>query len=218
MKKMKKQRGFTLPEVLVTIALIAALAAVVVPTIAGQLSKGDPNRIGSDYSAIRGGVEQFLSDVRKYPRNLGQLTNIITTSGTNLAVSATGGAYTSSDVARWKGPYLSKDSTAAGLTGFGYTLSMDTGSVVSAGTIASPPTNSGTNYWCTQTPASCVGAQKYLILNLKPAAGVADTLDWAQLDKAVDDGQALLGNIRYASVATNGTAGMIRMLLLPIQP
>jgi prepilin-type N-terminal cleavage/methylation domain-containing protein len=213
MKNMKKQRGFTLPEVLVTIALIAALAAVVVPTIAGQLSKGDPNRVGSDYSAIRGGVEQFLSDVRKYPRNLSQLTNAITSAtATSAGMSATGGAYTSSDIARWKGPYLSKDSIGSGLTGFGYTLSMDTASIAST----AAPANSGTNFSC---PTSlCTGAQKYLILKLAPVSGVVDTLDWLALDQALDDKQALLGSIRFASTATNGGSGSIRMLLLPIQP
>src|SRR3954452_10438062 len=52
--------GFTLPEVLVTVTLISALAAVVVPAVAGQLKKRDPSRVRNHFASIRGAVDQFL--------------------------------------------------------------------------------------------------------------------------------------------------------------
>ncbi|HEY9228264.1 MAG TPA: prepilin-type N-terminal cleavage/methylation domain-containing protein, partial [Gemmatimonadaceae bacterium] len=111
--------GFTLPEVLVTITLVAALAAVVVPAVAGQLKKGDPSRVGQDVSAIRGAVEQFLSDVRRYPAAIQQVTAPITTSQAPLSSTAQS-TYGAADVNRWRGPYLTKDSIGATSTGYGW--------------------------------------------------------------------------------------------------
>ncbi len=197
--------GFTLPEVLVTIALVAALAAVVVPTVATQLQKGDPNRVASDYAGVRGAVEQFLSDVRKYPRSLGQMTNPIATTGTGMSPANSATLYGATDVARWRGPYLTKDSLSVALTGFGYSMKLDTVTLKSdaAGTAT-------TNYTCT-TP--CTGGIKYLILSVGGGTSTMDTLAWLALDKAVDDGVALTGSIRYKS----GT-DTIKMLVMPIQP
>src|SRR5690349_14335551 len=115
----ERTRGFTLPEVLVTITLIAALAGVVVPAIAGQLKKGDPSLIGQDVAAIRSGVEQFLADVRRYPGAIQQVTAPITTSQSGLTTTMQGN-YGAADVARWKGPYLTKDSIGVVTTGFGW--------------------------------------------------------------------------------------------------
>src|SRR4051812_48260364 len=84
----RTRAGFTLPEVLVTITLIAVLASVVVPTIISQVRKGDPARMGSDFQAIRGATEQFLTDVRKYPSSITALTTAITAAQKPLAGTA----------------------------------------------------------------------------------------------------------------------------------
>src|SRR6185503_15499778 len=55
--------GFTLAEILVALALISLMAAVLLPTVAGQLLKGDAARTAEDLNAIRSGIEQFLADV-----------------------------------------------------------------------------------------------------------------------------------------------------------
>ncbi len=187
------RRGFTLPEVLVTITLIAALAAVVVPAVASQLKKGDPSRVGSDFTAIRGAVEQFLSDVRRYPGGIQQLTASITTSVAPLASTAQGN-YGTADVARWKGPYLSKDSIGAVATGYGWIFKPNF-EVDTLGQTDASHTN---------------GGQRYMVL--KVIMPVNDSLSVLQLDAQFDDGNLLTGNIRYRK----GTVDTLKLLVMPI--
>lgn len=208
--KLCRGRGFTLPEVLVTIALVAVLAAVVVPTIANQVKKGDPNRLAQDVTDIRGAIEQFLSDVRKYPASIGELTNPISTSMKPLATSGTTPtSYNSSDVARWKGPYLTKDSATAANTGFGYFIQY----AFQADTFAATGSFGGA---ANTNP-------KYMILKVCPAlssgscvtptSGAVDSLSWLSFEQQFDDVVALSGSVRFRS-----DSDFIKVLLMPIQP
>jgi len=115
-----RARGFTLAEVLVTLALMAVLAAVLLPTVAGQIMKGDAGRVVGDLQAVRSGMEQFLADVKRYPGRYCDLSKVIATTNTD----ALGSAYNANHVAKWKGPYITKDTTNASVgTGFGGTIS-----------------------------------------------------------------------------------------------
>ena len=69
----RKRSGFSLGEILVAVAIMAVVAAVVIPSIGGQLNKGDTARVSSDLISIRSGVEQFLADVRRYPSTMSHL-------------------------------------------------------------------------------------------------------------------------------------------------
>lgn len=110
----QRKNGFTLPEVLVTVAIVAVLAAVVVPTVTSQIGKGDDANFQSSVSNVRTGITAFVSDTRRFPRRLSHLYNPIT--GLN---DLTGNAY-GNTATRWKGPYasgsmLSGDSVALSL-------------------------------------------------------------------------------------------------------
>jgi prepilin-type N-terminal cleavage/methylation domain-containing protein len=107
--------GFTLAEILVTVTIIAVLAAVVVPSIGGTLFKGDVGRATSDLTNLRGGMEQFLTDTRRYPGALVDLSTAISTTGTGGDAVL----YDASAVSRWKGPYMN---TKGSTTGFGGTI------------------------------------------------------------------------------------------------
>lgn len=98
-----KARGFTLAEVLVTIAIIAIMAAVLLPALNNQLSKGDTSRIASDLTNLQSGVQAFVSDIRQYPGTTGEL--VTTLSGTDI----NGTTFSASAIAAWKGPYVSRD-------------------------------------------------------------------------------------------------------------
>jgi prepilin-type N-terminal cleavage/methylation domain-containing protein len=203
------KKGFTLPEILVSITLVAILAAVVVPTITSQIRKGDPTRIGSEFMAIRGAVEQFLSDVRRYPKDIGQLTTVITNTQTPLGGTSLA-TYGTPEIARWRGPYLSKDGTAALQTGYSlnFNTAFDTVTLATSGT------------------SSCTGAncgQKYMVLSV-PMVNGDDPQSITELDKQFDDGTLTTGVVRYRTcanaepVACSPTTAKdtIKLLLMPI--
>ena len=114
--------GFTLAEILVALALIALLAAVLLPTVAGQILKGDAARVQQDLQAVRGGIDQFLADVHRYPGKYSDLSTKITTDNTKY-LDINGAAYSSGLVSKWSGPYVTKDTQNAVIeTGFGGTI------------------------------------------------------------------------------------------------
>ncbi|HEY6219284.1 MAG TPA: type II secretion system protein, partial [Gemmatimonadaceae bacterium] len=61
MRKVSKVRGFTLPEVLVTVTIVAVLAAVMVPAVINQVSKGDVPAVGQDIDALRTAITTFAA-------------------------------------------------------------------------------------------------------------------------------------------------------------
>lgn len=121
-RPLTKFYGFTLAEILVALALIALLAAVLLPTVAGQILKGDAARVQQDLDAVRSGVDQFLADVHRYPGKYSDLsTKITSTIGTHTDIN--GAAYASGLVSKWAGPYVTKDTLDSVIeTGFGGTI------------------------------------------------------------------------------------------------
>ena len=120
--KRSARRGFTLPEVLVTIAIVATLAAVLLPALNSQLTKGEASRASNDLLAVQTAINTFVSDVRRYPDALSQLTTKITTAQTDI----NGNLYPVNLAARWKGPYLNEELVDNKmLTGFGGEIQAD---------------------------------------------------------------------------------------------
>ena len=110
------RRGFTLPEVLVTIAIVAVLAAVLLPALNNQLSKGDAGRLTSDLVAVQTAVGAYTSDVRRFPLDL---TDLKTKPG-STELDILGNAFGSVLINKWRGPYLSKDLSGGNMpTGYG---------------------------------------------------------------------------------------------------
>lgn len=124
----KGRRGFTLVEVVVTVGIVAALAAVIYPTVVRQFDAADPARAAEDLSNIRTAIETFGVNVRPHqPRDIEDLVNKPITGDVN----ALGVAYAlPPDSAKWMGPYISASVLAAAApgdqvitTGYGATIS-----------------------------------------------------------------------------------------------
>lgn len=197
MKKRSKKRGFSLGEILVAVAIMAVIAAVVIPSIGGQLNKGETGRVTSDLTNIRSSVEQFLADVRRYPSLMVQLQTKPGTSAADSGINNTL-AFSAAQVARWKGPYMTKDFSVSGATGYGAAIvGIRTCSIASASTL-------------TGCMAPVPAGQRYLTIAI-PGITNAEALE---IDAAMDDGVLTTGQIQWV---TGGAKDTLRYLALPIQ-
>jgi prepilin-type N-terminal cleavage/methylation domain-containing protein len=114
-KSLRGRDGFTLIEVLVTLILLAVLAAAVFPVVTKQSDDADPVRVAGDLASVRAGVEAFRLDMRPdYPL---LLTDLVTEPASG-ADALDGADYAGIDADKWKGPYLDVSETPIE-TGFG---------------------------------------------------------------------------------------------------
>src|SRR4051812_34825554 len=105
----RRLAGFTLIETIVTVGLLAVLAAFVVPTVIQKAGAGDPVKVQNDLTAVQSSLETFATDSKAgFPRLLVSLTSRPTTAS-QLIDLTTGGtlAMTTNEIASWNGPYLS---------------------------------------------------------------------------------------------------------------
>ena len=71
MKGLKKNAGFTLPEVAAVVAITGTLAAVVVPVAVDQIEKGRVARAAMDVDSIANAVSAFFRDTGEWPDRKG---------------------------------------------------------------------------------------------------------------------------------------------------
>ncbi|MGH9886342.1 MAG: type II secretion system protein, partial [bacterium] len=110
MRTSRRRSGFTLPEILVTVTVIAVLAAAVVPAVTQYVNKGNAPASQQDIQQIQNAVTGFTADIRHYPGDLQQLvTQIVSTTGSGDSLDLDGSAspvqFSAVEAARWRGPY-----------------------------------------------------------------------------------------------------------------
>jgi prepilin-type N-terminal cleavage/methylation domain-containing protein len=108
------RRGFTLVETVVTVGLLAVLAAFVVPSVIRKADSADPVKVANDLNAISTAVQTFTSDMKGImPGDIQDLTQPVLVNSVCNRVSPCDSiithrsAYTASQAVLWKGPYLS---------------------------------------------------------------------------------------------------------------
>lgn len=66
-KKMQKQGGFTLIELMVVIVILGLLASMVLPSVFGNKDKADRQKVVTDISTYEGALEMYRLDNSRYP-------------------------------------------------------------------------------------------------------------------------------------------------------
>jgi prepilin-type N-terminal cleavage/methylation domain-containing protein len=105
--------GFTLVETVVTVGLLAVLAAFVVPSVIRKADSADPVKVANDLNAMSTAVQTFSSDLKGImPGDLQDLTQPILVNTLCNRVSPCDStithraAYSAQQALLWKGPYL----------------------------------------------------------------------------------------------------------------
>lgn len=102
--------GFTLAEVLVAFALVAVLAAVLVPTVRGRLQDGYEDALVSEFDNIASAVTAYRQDVGHYPPDIDYLFQLRA-----LPTDRCGVALSAAAKSNWRGPYITRDVTSSAL-------------------------------------------------------------------------------------------------------
>lgn len=91
---MRRNRAFTLIELMVVILILAILAALVVPNVLGKTGQAKVAKAKADLAVLRDAIDQFRIDCDRYPS---------TQEGFDALRNKPNG------VNGWNGPYLTKD-------------------------------------------------------------------------------------------------------------
>jgi prepilin-type N-terminal cleavage/methylation domain-containing protein len=99
-----RQRGFTLPELLIGIAIVALFATLIVSTFSGDSSKGA--KLLSDMTTLKDALNRAKTDMGGIPNRFSVLWSRTDATAANMfnGVVAT---------VTWSGPYVERESTDA---------------------------------------------------------------------------------------------------------
>lgn len=113
----RRKRGFTLMETVVTVGIVAALAAVVYPQVVKQFDAADPTRLQNDLKSLQTAIESFTVNLSgTSPGDLDDLSNAILVTDSALAEASTLPVFTATQVSQWNGPYVDFSILEAGTT------------------------------------------------------------------------------------------------------
>ena len=97
-----KDRGFTLMELMVVIAIIVLLAGIMVPNLGKRIERAKMTRAEADIAAIESAIAMYENDIGRYPPDsIQQLRDWLTGMDTGTGVDVT-----IPEAADWHGPYI----------------------------------------------------------------------------------------------------------------
>ncbi|MEO7648769.1 MAG: type II secretion system protein [Gemmatimonadaceae bacterium] len=107
------RHGFSLPEILVALAIIATLSVVVLPAVMNKLTEARAAALSQTLDGINKTVQSYRGNVGRYPRYLRQLSEKPATAGA-LAADLCGSTTPLVNINQWRGPYSSRTFTDVG--------------------------------------------------------------------------------------------------------
>lgn len=99
---MLKNKGFTLIELMVVVAIIGVMAAMLVPQLNKAIERSKISRTSSELTTIRNAMNAYSADVGSYPPWVGVFKGAW---GTDVGLSELGNVV-GSHRSTWHGPYL----------------------------------------------------------------------------------------------------------------
>ncbi len=105
------RRGFSLGEVVVTLAIMAALAAVTYPTLMHRLTEARAAALAQTLDGINQSIQSYRGNTGRFPRMLTQLSTLPPSGATD----ACAGTVPDVNLNQWRGPYSSRAFLATGV-------------------------------------------------------------------------------------------------------
>ena len=106
-----RSAGFTLLEIVITLAIIGVLVAALMPQVVGRVTQGQSASLLSTLTGLQDAANAHRGDVGRYPQRLSQLA-VAPTAGTE---DSCGRVIPGFALSGWAGPYLERNVTAAGI-------------------------------------------------------------------------------------------------------
>jgi prepilin-type N-terminal cleavage/methylation domain-containing protein len=107
----KKKNGFTLVEVLVTLAIMATLVAVLYPSLSGKVRDSRTAALLQTFQGYAQGVAEFKKGTARYPGSLTELTIAPTASSLDIC----GNVLSTTPSSLWRGPYMNRIMPTGGM-------------------------------------------------------------------------------------------------------
>lgn len=111
----RRRSGFTIIEILVTVGILAVLAAVIIPAVRPRYNHANAAGIIQTLQQLRQAIDAYREDVERYPTSILQLQS--RPPAGQAPMTDICGAQVSSAWfnAKWRGPYLAQRVEAIGL-------------------------------------------------------------------------------------------------------
>ena len=120
-KGSRVRRGLSLAELLVSMALIAAVGALIIPAVKTRLDMAQISAVIDNLDNLRAVIVQYKEDVGRYPSHLRQLQTKPGVGGVP-ATDICGTAVPAWARDRWQGPYIANPITGTGIDVKGVTI------------------------------------------------------------------------------------------------
>lgn len=111
-----RRNGFTTIELLVVVAIVASLAAVVLPRVTDYVVRGRAAALAQSLDALVNAIMAFRSDVGRFPQQLVSLGAPLTASSTDVCSTPSVPRYIPEQNRKaWRGPYVARVLGPAGI-------------------------------------------------------------------------------------------------------